>query len=352
MRVLTDFHHSSLLRSIIMLFQDRLGHEVYRPIGLEWFEQGYWAINDQFDTAKQYLSLEQGYMPADGTPALNKTQSIPSNLRDIGFYKCQEPGGYSHLAVTLDFFKKHRFDILIASMPQHIEPFKKLIAQYQPNAKLIFQVGNRWDFSQLKGMNVLASTLPEMTDNDVNVQFYHQEFSLHDFAFSPLIASKRIYSYINILQQSGGWNDFAELERLLKPKGFEFKSYGGQCRDGNITGAPALGRSMRDAMFIFHVKPGGDGFGHIIHNAYATGRPVITRPSDYKHTLASELLVDGTFIDLDKLGREKAAKEILRLKDSVFDLLAMGEKASQRFREVVNYDKEAKDIKQWLKNLI
>lgn len=50
-RVLTDFHHSSLLRATNMLFQDRLGLSVFRPIGMEWFTEGFWAVNDQEDTA-------------------------------------------------------------------------------------------------------------------------------------------------------------------------------------------------------------------------------------------------------------------------------------------------------------
>jgi hypothetical protein len=57
MRVLADFHHGSLLRSLVMLFEDRLGMELYRPIGLQWLHRGYWAISNLKGTAKQFLDL-------------------------------------------------------------------------------------------------------------------------------------------------------------------------------------------------------------------------------------------------------------------------------------------------------
>lgn len=42
MRVLADYHHHDLFESLAILFEDRLGWELYRPIGMEWFDEGYW----------------------------------------------------------------------------------------------------------------------------------------------------------------------------------------------------------------------------------------------------------------------------------------------------------------------
>ena len=41
MRVLTDFHHNSLMISHVKLFEERLKMDVYRPIGMEWFNEGW-----------------------------------------------------------------------------------------------------------------------------------------------------------------------------------------------------------------------------------------------------------------------------------------------------------------------
>ena len=65
-RVLCDFHHSSLLRSLVLLFEERLDMALYRPIGMDWFDEGFWAINNQRDTAEQFLKPESQAL--DGTP--------------------------------------------------------------------------------------------------------------------------------------------------------------------------------------------------------------------------------------------------------------------------------------------
>lgn len=348
MRVLVDFHHSSLLRSLVLLFENRLGMDLYRPIGMEWFTNGYWAINNLEDTAKQFLDLEQA-MPPDGTPPLN--QAIAGNHTE-GQYMVLDPGGVSaHKACTFNYFINNRFDYVIASIPAHVEIFKELIAKYQPHAKLIVQMGNNWQIQNYAGYNVLASIAPQPAPN-VNAHYYHQEFDLKIFRKTPALATKKIYSYLNIIQNSGiGWQDYQQLQRLLDTKGFDFKAYGGQCPDGNKTGPVELAKSMKEAQFIFHVKPGGDGFGHIIHNAYAVGRPVITRPSHYKGQLAEQLLVPGTFIDLDRYGPGEIKNIITRLTFDPIGLRQMGERAAERFREVVDYKQEAHEITDWLLSL-
>ena len=56
--VFCDFHHHSLLRSFVLLFENRFNWNVYRPIGMEWFYEGYWGYNNIEATAKQFLDIE------------------------------------------------------------------------------------------------------------------------------------------------------------------------------------------------------------------------------------------------------------------------------------------------------
>lgn len=315
---------------------------------MDWFDEGYWAINNQRDTAAQFLALEA--QPVDNTPGLND----PAYDNHVGTcYGIFDPGNETvHKACTLDFFKNNRFDYVVASIPAHIPLFKGLIAKYQPHAKLIVQIGNEWPMELLRGNNVLASVKPRTVDG-VNAIFYHQEFDQAFFYPSAPPLNKNIYSFVNILQNMPlAWSDFESLERILGRKGFDFRSFGGQCRDGNMTGPHELAQKMREAMLIFHVKEGGDGFGHIIHNAYAVGRPIVTRSRFYKDRLAEELLVPGTFIDLDTMSIADAANKINRLSYMPDTLAEMGQKAAARFREVVNYEQEAEQIKVWLANLV
>lgn len=347
MRVFTDFHHSSLLRSLVLLFEERLGMEVYRPIGMDWFDEGYWAVNNQRDTAEQFLSLDQAYKPEDGTPSLNLIAQKSGHIE--GTCYVMDPGAISlHKACELDYFKNNQWDYVIASIPAHVPLFKKLIELYSPSAKLIVQVGNNWSLDMFEGLNVLASVKPQLAPSSVH--FYRQEFDTKIFEQEPCRATRNIYSFVNVIENSGvGWVDYNALKAALP--GFDFKAYGGQCPDGNMTGPLRLARMMREAMMIFHVKPGGDGFGHVIHNAYAVGRPLITRSSHYRGQLAEELLVPGTFIDLDKHSMSDAKNMLHRLGAAPDVVLEMGAKAAQRFRDVVNYEKEAKEVSEWLQSL-
>lgn len=344
MNILTDFHHSSLLRSTVLLFESRLGYSVYRPIGMDWFYNGYWAINNLEDTAKQFL-LEDHQDIYDGTPALNKISS-----HNEGIYVIKEPGGTSfHKSITFEAFKKYKFDFVICSIPQHIPLFEKLISEHQPNAELIVQIGNEWDTNIFSGHNVLASIKRRQFSDDTNAMFYHQEFDLNVFKAQWPRYTGKISSYVNLLQNmSSGWSDFISLEEELLPHGITMSSYGGQCRDGNKCGPEELAQSMLDDEFIFHVKDGGDGFGHIIHNAYACGRPVITRKSFYKDKLAEELMNENNTIDLDSLSIPDAARLILELRSDPNKMIEMCISAARSFHSCVNYKEEADAISNWL----
>lgn len=352
-KILVDFHHGALLRSLNLLFEDRLGMQVYRPLGMEWFHQGYWKLNDLEDTAKQFLDTDQGYRPKDGTAPLNIMLRAKHPVEQDVYY-CEDPGSVScHKACTFDYFKSHQFDYVLCSIPDHIQPFQDLIRKYQPGARLIFQVGNNWNVPEgLEVNNVLASAKITAPDG-VNLVTYHQEFDLDIFKSSPVPDSKKVHSFVNIIQHSGdGWEMYQQLKSILEPQqGFEFKAFGGQCPDGNMTGPVELADKMREAEFIYHVKPGGDGFGHIIHGAYAVGRPVIINPAHYAGQLAEDLLVSGTYIDArQSIGDLKNV--LTRLSYAPEVVVEMGAKAAARFREVVDYEKETTEIKKWITNLI
>ena len=348
MNVFTDFHHSSLLRSIVLLFEKRLNYAVYRPIGMEWFYNGYWSINGLEDTAKQFL-LQNHQEIIDGTPPLNRT-----SINDAGIYRVSDPGGVSsHRALTFDVFKKMKFDFIIASIPNHIPIYQKLIDEYQPKAKLIIQIGNEWDINNFpNGSNVLASIKQRPVRNGIDALFYHQEFDLDIFKATWPVKTNHISSYINILQaMPSGWRDFLMLEQALKDYGITMSSYGGQCRDGNITGPADLARSMQNDQIVFHVKDGGDGFGHVIHNAYACGRPVITRKSFYKNKLAEELMNDQNTIDLDALSFQDAVDLIVEIMSDDDRMLKASQASYSSFYTCVNYNEDANRVRIWLESL-
>lgn len=352
MNVFADFHHTALLRSLIMLFEGRLGGKVYRPIGMEWYEKGFWNVYDHPATAQQFLSTDQAYRPIDGTPPLNIFGKQHGGVTlESGVYYCADPENETYnKAVSFEKFLEMDIDIVVASMPAHIEPFKRLIREHKPHAKLVLQVGNNWLWEEMGVQNVLASTVAKPYPEGMNVCFYHQEFDLSLFS-GPDTANpgKTAYSFVNCLPQSADYPLFQRFKSLLPS--WDFRSYGGQCPDGSKGGVRGVAQGMREARAIWHVKPGGDGFGHVVHNAFALGRPVITRKSHYAGQLAESLMEHGvTCIDLDACAEDEAVAMIRELEDET----RWGKyclEARYRFQELVNYDKEEQDIRAFIDRL-
>ena len=66
MNIFADLHHGDLFYSLHRLFVERLGWTLYRPIGHDWFNAGYWKIAEPYgnakDTINQYLDINcRGY---------------------------------------------------------------------------------------------------------------------------------------------------------------------------------------------------------------------------------------------------------------------------------------------------
>jgi|SRR5882724_755026 len=350
--ILTDFHHSGLHRSLQLLFENRLGYNLYRQIGMDWYKNGFWAINEHEATAKQYLDIRggQGMNPPDGTPNLN--YSTEDSFLD-GIYYCEDTHHRSvHRAIAFERFCQMKFDIIIASVPQHVPIFKRLIKEYQPQAKLVFQMGNM--FSEITNNlheipNLLASTIAFPLPTTCNGVFYHQEFDTTVFSPSELPAEKLFTSFINVYQHNGGFTDYATLRTMLPE--YEFKSYGGQCENGAVTGIENVAAIMKKSYFGFHSKYMGDGYGHVLYNWMACGKPIITRLSDYKGKLAEEILFDHeTCLDIDRYSFEQLRDIISTLPDHQYEYMC--QQAYSRFKTLVNFDFEEKLIRIWLDRLI
>lgn len=344
MQILVDFHHAGLQHSLKILFEDRLKGELYRPIGLDWFTNGYFKIAEPYgnaqDTIDQFLGIN------------GKSWDMYKNLNgnykmEDGIYRIYDGQyGYHHRAITLDQFKEMQIDIVIASIPAHIEPFKELIRLYHPSAKFIFQMGNMFndvDFNQVP--NLLSSTIP--FPNPCHSVFYHQEFDLDVFKYVPPTENRKIKCFIHCLPRKDIYDLYQS--QLIE---FEFKAHGAGCPNETYSDMKDIARLMSESTFGWHLKPGGDGFGHTIHNWFACGRPVIVSGGDYMDKLAGALLVDGeTCIDLDKHTFNENIRLIRYWAEPEHHKI-MCDKVYRKFKEVVNFDLEFERIKKFLSNMI
>lgn len=342
--VFTDFHHSGLLQSLILLFEKRLKGNVYRPIGMEWADNGFWNVYDHPATRQQYLSYSQKFIPLDGSRPLNQIENI-----EKGIYYCHDiDSEQENKAISLETFKSLPIDFVIASLPQHIAPFKRLIKLYKPNAKLIYQIGNAWNVTEPVDY-VMASALVNIPAGTKAI-VYHQEFDTEVFNYRQPVPNNHITSFVNCFSTDQlfkeDYQTFLAVEKFMPD--WTLRTLGGGCRDGVAHGSKGVADEMGDSRFIWHTKKGGDGYGHVIHNAFAMGRPPIVKMSQYKNKLAGQLMTDGeTCIDIDGLSANQVVEKIkYHDEESRYNRLSIN--AYKRFTEVVNFEREAKEIKKFL----
>src|SRR3990167_138045 len=346
-RVFSDYHHEDLFFSLQLLFEQRLDWQLFRPVGLEWYEEGYWHVYNHIDTARQYLALDHRYQPSDGSLPLNpKFKEVSDNIGNWW-----EIDDFIHetkqKAVSLNQFKAMKFDIIIASIPAHIAPFKKLISLYQPQAKLIIQAGNHFNYNFTEFNNLMASANFINLPSHINYVSYHQEIPKVDFI--PVTNPLMVRGYVHYFPRTNDYNFYQGLKKQLPE--YTFESYGAGCENGPIGGFKKMIESVQGTGFGLHFKPGGDGFGHVIHTFFAVGRSPIVIKKYYSDKLAEPLLIDGDtclVID-DKTVLE--AEQYIRRFSKIEEVNRLGFNAYLRFQKIVNYDNEEIKIRKFLENL-
>jgi len=309
--------------------------ELYRPIGVDWFAEGFWRIAEPYQndwqTVNQYLSIHQSEIPKD--MRLNEAVVVDDGIYRIGWQK----------AITLDKFKNLEFDYVVGSIPLHYREFTRLRNLYQPKAKVICQVGNSFDFPWEWAQNILSSSKYAHIPPDKHHIFYHQEFSLDVFRFAPLPKQKTISSFLHHFNRRKDYPLWLEMKRLMPD--WEFKQYGSLGIEPYPNTDEEVSQAMRASRLVVQFKEEGDGFGHIIHNSFATGRAIVTKKEYYQDKMASDLMVDGATC-LFWRDNQSVQWNIDRILS--FNLDDIGRNAYHRFNEVVNYDKEANEIQRWL----
>lgn len=349
MRVFADLHHAGLYYSLSKLFEERLGWELYRPIGTEWFEKGFWDIakpyGNNIATVKQFLSIKDGDVVVPFSHPLNR---ILEGQNEAKCYKIADIYHNSEeKALTFQQFCDMEIDIIVASIPDHWVTYKRLRDEYKPHAKVICQMGNMFDEVQpMIGsgvvQNLMASTSGFPTGN-INKVFYHQEQPVRDF--KKPTKTFNISSYAHVLPLP---EQFDMYKQMLPD--FNWKSYGASSYDGWMGSLNDLYDSMQNDMFVYHVKPGGDGYGWNWHSAYMLGRPVLTNFSDYRGKLGSLLFEDGvTGHDFEAHSVEENCRLLREYAKK--DFITMGENARKRWLDVVNYDLEFEKLQEFLGNL-
>ena len=347
MRLLADFHHHDLWESLELLCE-RLGWTLLRPIGMEWFDEGYWNFERAWHgdaVAKQYL------MPWDTDHPYPHQRYDPSH------------GRWQNL-VTLYEARDVMPDIVLASVAHNHEGLARFAREV--GAKFGIHLGNvrfseidmredRWD---LADFGIVTSVLPGPVPKPHVV--VHQEFSLADFRHGPPdIGPFTVSSFVNCFPENPkAYAGFLAVAAERPDYCWRvFGSYGQVPEDqyaaGNLNRCAAVGDAMRASDVAWHTKQWSDGFGHVIHNWFAVGRPVIGHEWYYRTQLAGPLWQEGvTSFDIT----DKSVPEVIAIIDRLAKdpelRVRMGDAAAARFREVVNFDEEEQAIRRLFEQVL
>lgn len=294
---LVDRHQADLFYAMQLLFEDRLGLDVYCPVGQEWFDLGYWQFGHQHfgrALADQFLDIDANWEEIE--PGLFRTYDPAHPERAIhglthdAFRKLACCGGVSHIVATVE---------------DNQAGFARLAAEV--SAMYVLQVGNTRQTIDW-GLDPLALVSSEVPIGGRGIRI-HQPFD-HTTTFryrEPGAAGPRVASFVNLFPRLDDW-PLWEAVRDNLPAGWSSGIYGIDGHDGNLHPVAAIADEMARAAFGLQLKPTGDGFGHVIHNWAAVGRPLIGRSSYYRGQLAEHFWQDGaTCIDLDQHEPAEAA---------------------------------------------
>lgn len=335
----------SLTYSLELLFGKRLGYRLLYPIGLEWYEKGYWGVYPHPDTVAQYLSLERADASVYHQEKI-ETGSGPEAV-DRSIYYCPDiTKDIYERAITFEKFLETPIDIFIASIPEHVQPFSRLIRRFKPKAKLILQVGNMFPEFNFQGVKNVLNSTERRAPFFTHAIKYNQEFSLSDFFYEPPTRLRKIVAFAFYL-----WQDPICRETQGKLTDFSLETYGSGNEFPGIVKTGEVARKMREADFIWHVKAGGDGYGHVLHNAAAVGRPVILSKKTYQKLRFGKFVEDGkTCVCIDGLKPEALVKKIRHYAEPDRHR-RLCENIYERFRNLVDFDKDEKNVRCFLENL-
>lgn len=342
-RVLTDAIHADLLESLHILFEDRFGWEVYTPHGLDWFTEGIWNFERQNlgdAVARQFL---QPYH------------------EDLDYGTHIERPGSTHPSrtirrVTLEQARDLRPDLIISTLAENDAGWKGFAREV--GAHMGVQVGNQGQQSNWMAAEfaLISSTTPGFVPWMPHV-YYHQEFSLEDFAADggARAIPDRVGTWVQCPTTSPGYDRFRELAART---GLDWRWYG-HCGEpdafhgGNSGTTRDVADRMHEARIAWHFKEWSDGYGHVIHNLAAIGRPLLVTSRYYEDKLAGPLLVEGvTSWDVRAHTNDELVRIISRLVSDDDHWRRVCLDTAQRFREVVSFDEEADAIRTMLEGVL
>lgn len=311
-KVFTDYIHHDLDQSMHLLFEERLGWELfYADKSKDWEDLGLFVISPQ----KESLEL------------------IPNS---------------PHREISFNEFKATSFDYLVTTYLNNEKPFKKLL-KFTPGAVLIRQIGNSLERDKdIK--NILLSTTISLNENTKSIRFIPEHRK--EYKVLPPIFNRKIKSFFPhfplYIEELTLWE---KIQTLLPEFSFYMHGTGSTLKEVPHRNMPA---AINDSMFIWHTNPNGC-FGFIPRPALACGKPLITRLDHYQtfHTLGKVLLEDlVNCINIDpKVRSIEESANLIRYWSQPENYIKLSQQTLDKFNLDCNFDRQALEIKTWMESL-
>jgi hypothetical protein len=331
MNILIDLHHGALMRSLHHLFHRRYGHSVYLPLGENWCNTGGIYANYPAPIVKQ--------MACDW-------------IHHSEFKKIGIPLSYN------EFVESNKIDVIIVTLWENYNKFKELLNRTGKRIKLILQVGNNLIGSILheSGVeNLMSSAYSTYQMFKGNKIFYHQEFDTNHF--KPVYTNriiKSIGNFKNIMEDS----EYELIDKLGKYlPDWDIKCYGINNRDGMLHDSESeMASKMNQYGFLFHVK-NTDGYGHVIHNGFACGMPAIVNLKmaelDWCGEIiktSSSFLFEPNITVIDYTLPINVIGDTLKYMADNYEAYSQG--VHKKFKDNVDFDKDAEKVMKFVENVI
>lgn len=337
-RVLVDAIHADLLHSLRMLFEDRYGWELYTPGGMDWYEEGIWRFERERlgdVVARQFLQPWDADVDR-GTYSERQDQTHPGRIIR---------------RLTLAQARDLRPDIVIATLAENEFSLAQLARE--TGATYGIQIGNQGAMNNFALAAFVMSSVTLPRDPWMPHVYYHQEFSLDDFRYEyPPVERDLVATRVQCITDTPEHVRFRQLAALVPEARFRHYGHCGEQDDlwgGNAHTSAEVAEQMRAARIGWHAKRWSDGYGHVVHNWFAVGRPVLGTAGYYADKLAGPLFVEGeTSFDIDGYTDHDLAELIRWLLTDDDAHRRLSENARRRFEDVVSFDDEARAIREML----
>ena len=121
----------------------------------------------------------------------------------------------------------------------------------------------------------------------------------------------------------------------------------------NVTTTAELSKQMRASRVGIHFKEWSDGYGHVLHNLFAIGKPVVATASYYVDKLGGPLFVDGvTSFNVQTRTDDEVVQIIRRLAQDDQFHQQISENVYKRFKQIVDFDYDAQQVKEMLAKVL